>query len=496
LVLEWIAGFAVYVSLAAAQDAETDLRRAMEAAADGRHAEAAGILRDLLGREPDRVDAWYFLGVCWNRLGVWAAAEEALEKAFSLGADSGALWRERGIAAFGQGDAPGALEFLEKAPADDAEVHFVRGETLLSERRYAEAIEALDRALSLNPRYETKIRLLRARALNGLGRAQEARAEVGKGWQKAQGTDLQAPYERQRAWLVREGRSRGLLSGSVTLGFRYDDNALLIPDDESNVAEDLTDEEDAQGTARLRVDSHFYRRDDTTLGATGIVHASSYADLDDYDLIEGVLLAWGSRAVGPLAVSLFAGGEYATLDSDSYRSAWIGSILARVRWEDDLGVWASYSRHEREYLGQTGLNQEDRDGPFHAVEFGSSFRPGEEPVRMELSILYDRANAQGDSVRYEAKGIQAGLRWGFSGRWEAWGGGRWKRFDYDEANVRNGFTEEREDRQAEGFAGLSWEYSDSMVVEADLAYTNHRSNLEEVFQYDRFTVGVSVSYLF
>ena len=140
--------------------AERSLRHVLEidAGHDGAHAMLAKILLSS-GREPD--------------------ARVHLERALAARPDYyeylylDALLRSR----YGDGEA--ALASLARAEADNpgfAEIYNLRGNLLLQEQRYEEAIESYRRALELEPR-NPAFRLNLSSALSAAGREEEAAAE-------------------------------------------------------------------------------------------------------------------------------------------------------------------------------------------------------------------------------------------------------------------------------------------------------------------------------
>src|SRR5687768_13159816 len=129
--------------------ADPDLQQALALHRQGQLDRAAQLYRRVLSKQPQQLDALQMLGLAEIGLGNAATALGHFDRAVKL------------------------------APAN-AILLFNRGLTLLQLQRFAESVLAFDAALAVEPRY-TKAFLMKANALQGLSRIEEALATLEQG---------------------------------------------------------------------------------------------------------------------------------------------------------------------------------------------------------------------------------------------------------------------------------------------------------------------------
>lgn len=162
----------------------------------GRNAEAAALLRRLVGQEPRNADAWLLLGGALQPLGDMAGSEAALRAATAADRKD-----PRALAALGdllaRTDRPAEAEkAFARSLSIDRRQPFVAGmlaRLLNDQKRFAEAIKATT-ALAADPaRAEASVLWEHARALSGLARLEEA-LEIRRAIARRQPTDALAAH--------------------------------------------------------------------------------------------------------------------------------------------------------------------------------------------------------------------------------------------------------------------------------------------------------------
>lgn len=107
-------------------------------------------------REPNEPDAWFRLGLCWEKIGQTDKARENYLKAISLRPAFGVALNNLGAIYNGQGKYDDALAALRKAvQADDklVEAHNSMAFAFYHLKKYPEAAEAAQRALAIDPKH-------------------------------------------------------------------------------------------------------------------------------------------------------------------------------------------------------------------------------------------------------------------------------------------------------------------------------------------------------
>jgi len=143
------------VSLAGA-DPQFHFIRAMCLAGAGRAEEAVASYRKALALRPAFFEAWANLGNLLERHGQWAQAEEAYGRAIRLRPGTGPVLNGLGMCALARGDREAAAQAFAGAVSADPASHTARnnlGQTLGKLKRMQEGIAQLREAVRLKPDY-------------------------------------------------------------------------------------------------------------------------------------------------------------------------------------------------------------------------------------------------------------------------------------------------------------------------------------------------------
>ena len=156
------------------------LQRASQLYAQGQWAEAEGLCRAFLQRQPDHPGALGLLGILLARTRRAEEAERMLGRAAAAMPDSAEAHTNHGNALRALGRYEEALACYERALAlkpDSALAHYNRGLALSDRQHYDQAIESYERAIGFDPDYAAAWNN-RAAALHEQGRHEQALASV------------------------------------------------------------------------------------------------------------------------------------------------------------------------------------------------------------------------------------------------------------------------------------------------------------------------------
>jgi tetratricopeptide (TPR) repeat protein len=155
--------FAKSTALAPA-DARAWQRLGAEHLRQGRLDEAIGAFQGALQALPTQPEAWVNLGLALGQQGSLDAAEQACAQGVALNPRSQEAWANWSKVAWLRGDARGAEARLRQglqAAGPSVQGSFNLGAILYNERRFAEAAEAFEAVLALQPQHAEAARLLK-----------------------------------------------------------------------------------------------------------------------------------------------------------------------------------------------------------------------------------------------------------------------------------------------------------------------------------------------
>jgi Flp pilus assembly protein TadD len=119
----------------------------------GQRTRALEVMQALIAREPEHAGALNYVGYSWAEQNVrLEEAETLIRRALQVSPSDAAIVDSLGWVMFRRGDLTGAEATLRRAielDAEEGELHFHLAEVLAAARRFPEAVEAYDKALSL-----------------------------------------------------------------------------------------------------------------------------------------------------------------------------------------------------------------------------------------------------------------------------------------------------------------------------------------------------------
>ena len=159
-----------------------DTARGIKLYEKGETEKAIELLKQAIKNRPDDADAWYYLGLAYNRQGLLYAAHPAFQKVVDLRPQFAAARAHLAYNLLLANNINRAAEEATYAVSlgeRTAQMHYVIGEVALRREDYEKALEKADASLELDPDYSSAL-ILRSLALIGLKRPQDSAPSLDK----------------------------------------------------------------------------------------------------------------------------------------------------------------------------------------------------------------------------------------------------------------------------------------------------------------------------
>lgn len=154
-----------------------------------------------LDDHPESGEAWFLLGVCRNRLGLYMASYEALSTARSLGVETKSLNREFGMSLQGRRKWRIALHYFKKADQNDPKVWLARAQVQAQLGNELKAKKAADRTIELDEALAAQARFARAYAHAKSGNIEDARKQLDLAMEDTKIEDIKNEYRTVKSLL-------------------------------------------------------------------------------------------------------------------------------------------------------------------------------------------------------------------------------------------------------------------------------------------------------
>jgi tetratricopeptide (TPR) repeat protein len=189
-------------------------------------------LEEALKREPDHVEALYYMGVVHMALRRPEEAVRYLTRAQSKSPQDNSIAFQLALAYFAQQRYEVAEPLFERVYKADPTIEglgYYVGFIRYRKKDYRGALEAFRRGRTTDPQLQQLTRFYTGLSLAVLGLPAQASAEVEQALRLAPGSPLTGPAERLRDTIRTAAQAGRRLSASVSLGFLYDDNVIVRP---------------------------------------------------------------------------------------------------------------------------------------------------------------------------------------------------------------------------------------------------------------------------
>ena len=407
---------------AAAQSTEADVyvAQAVLDFSDHKYDEALANLRKALETEPDHLEALYFMGVVLMAKDQPAQATPFLEKARARSPGDPAIAFQLGLAYFAQQQYDQAQPLLEEVfrsqPTLDGLGYYV-GYLRYRKKDYRGALDAFNAGRTSSPDLQQLTKFYSGLALGNLGLPGQAVAEIDQAIRLAPASALTGPAERLRDSMVAARQGQRRLSAEVRLGFFYDDNVAVIPDDDGSepliAALQRVDPASPGELFGLRADYAWLRTDqwDATIGYSFFTTYNN--DLPAFNIMSHLANVGATYRTAVNNMPLLIGGQYAFealfLDQRWFVLRQTGSAYTSIV-ESDRYLTQLFARYQHKNFNQIidTLPAEDRDGNNWMIGGTQLFRFAEDRHYVKLGYQLDWDDTEGQNYEYIGNRIVAG----------------------------------------------------------------------------------------
>jgi tetratricopeptide (TPR) repeat protein len=489
---------------------------------DKRYEEALKNLQEALKREPDHVEALYYLGVVNMALRRPSDALPYLLRAQKRSPIDPSIAFQLGLAYFAQQRYDEAEPLLEGVfrtdPSVDGLGYYV-GFMRYRKKDYRGALAAFRAGRTTDPQLQQLTRFYTGLALAVLGLPAQASAEVEQALRLAPGSALTGPAERLRDTIRAAAEQGRRLSAEVRLGFLYDDNVIVRPGpsaSEQPLVSILRDKRyDSVGELFGAQLNYLWWQTETWESSVGYSFFGTYNnELTSFNItdhmVNGALTHKASLTGMPLQTGLQYSWDMLYLDDTEFLRRNTATVTALLVESDRHLTQAFFRYQNKEFFESNPLPDPDefRDadnfmgGILHLLRFA------QDAHFIKGGYQYDVEDAQGRNYRYHGHRLLLGGQYTLP-----WCGIRLF-YDFDvhlrQYDYRNSLlptyapaTRRRADDEYNNtvraelpFAGPSlWGHSTRMTLSASYQNTVARSNIE-IFQYTRNVYSLSLSWAY
>jgi tetratricopeptide (TPR) repeat protein len=463
---QWDAAQAFFDQAVAADpdDAVSVYYRGLARARLGRTDEALADLEHALQMRPDLAHAPLDLGILYVARDQYEQAELWLRRAHEQPSNRFAAALFLGVTLYRRGDFTGAHAFFQEAMNDP--------ELRASAAYYdALALARLGEPEQVNQR---------------LGEVAASRpdTEIGVLSKQYLAGGTTAPVVVEKPWSV---------YGDV--GFGYDSNVVLAPDDGS-IEKTRGIDEKSDGMAVIQFGGRYrlYGSEKVDLTASYDFHQSIYFQISDFDL-QGHRVAMDLRSLfSPVQVGLSGYYDYYLLDFDSFNQQ--GTVVPwATLYEGDITATQAYYRFRAsDYLDD--VFDPYRDSINNAGGLRQFILLGAADRYMSIGYQFDNDNpisSDGDDFQYNGHQIEAQVHFSFFDWVGADAGYAFRYEDYKFDNSRSGIPpdDNRKDNEHQFVIHLEHPLTSYLILEAQYLGRFNDSNLDE-FTYNRNIIAGGV----
>jgi len=375
-----------------------------------RYEEALQSFREALRLEPNNVDALYYTGLTNIALKRYDQAAEALEQARARDPRDQSITFQLGALYFGMERYDRAKPLLEEVfasnPRLDSLGYYV-GFLRYRQKDYQGALRAFRAGTSADPNIQQLTRFYSGLALGILGLPEQATAEIDEALRLQPASALTGPAERLRGAVAaaREGERR--FRAEVRLGFFYDDNVVVNPEQGADPLVGLLRQREQTSTAELaavRLDYSFFRRAGFDATATFSFFTTYNNDLPDFNIVN-YLGGLGTTYRGAVAGMPYQAGlqytyDYLTLGGDEFvqRHTVVPSVvLLPNSWSLAAG---QFRYQDKQFSLDTNIPREEkRDGVNYMLGLTYVFRFSNDRHLLKVGYQWDLEDTEGPNRR-------------------------------------------------------------------------------------------------
>jgi tetratricopeptide (TPR) repeat protein len=391
-------------------EASVYVTRGILAYDEKRYDEALTNLREASRLDPKNVEALYYTGLTNIALKRYGAAAEALEQARKLDPTDQSIRFQLGALYFGMERYEQARPLLEEVfaanPRIDSLGYYV-GFLRYRQRDYQGALRAFRAGTSTDPNIQQLTRFYSGLALGVLGLPEQATAELDEALKIQPASPLTGPAERLRGAVVAARESERRFRAELRLGFFYDDNVPVNPDQGRDPLVGILRHRRQTSTGELaaaRFDYSFFRQGGFDATATFSFFTTYNNELTSFNIVNylgGLGTSYrGTVASMPYQAALQYTYDYLTLGGDEFvqRHTVVPSV---VLLPNSWALEALQLRYQNKQFAQDSniLREEKRDGVNYMVGLTHAFRFSNDRHLIKIGYQWDFEDTEGPHRR-------------------------------------------------------------------------------------------------
>ncbi len=370
-------------------------------------------LRRAVNAEPHHPDAQFYLGLTLLRLGEFQDAGAALETALHLDVSKRYVHHHLGMVYLHlqrYDNALAQLHLAEQYDAANSATQFYLGYTYYQAQQYLQAPPYLQRASELDPS-----RLLSAQYYRGLAfYAAERDQPSRQAFEWVVHTDPASPLadnaQRYLEALKHRSRQPRLLRLQGRVGFEYDDNVVLEPND---AVFEFGQQDDGRTVVTFSAQLLPMRTPTWHLGATYDLFQSVHFELHDFDVQSHTGGLFAHLNVDRLTFRAEASYNLTLLDLDHFSHSVTVQPSLVWRQTDALFTIVSASFNHTDFLTPLSASEDpgvrDRDGWLVRAGIRQFLLFNQNQSSFELGYHYEGSRNDGTDWEYDSYNITLGL---------------------------------------------------------------------------------------
>ena len=391
-------------------EASVFVARGVLAYDEKRYEEALASLREALRLDPHNIEALYYTGLSNIALGRHDAAVQALEQVRRLDPKDQSNNFQLGALYFGLQRYDKAQPLLEDVFASNPQLDslgYYVGFLRYRQRDYQGALRAFRAGRSTDLNIQQLTRFYSGLALGVLGLPEQATAELDEALRIQPASPLTGPAERLRGAVVAARESERRFKLDLRLGFFYDDNVPVNPDQGTDPLVAVLRHRKQTSTGELaaaRLDYSFFRRGGFDATATFSFFTTYNNALTSFNIID-YLGGLGTSYRGTLAGMPYQAGlqytyDYLTLGGDEFvqRHTVVPSfVLLPNSWSLEA---VQFRYQDKQFSQDTDIiRDEKRDGVNYMVGLTHLFRFSNDQHQLKIGYQWDFDDTDGPNSR-------------------------------------------------------------------------------------------------
>lgn len=506
-VLAWgcVLGGLTLPARAATERAEVAYAQGIVAYDQGNYLDALEQFRLAVEQQPDDADAQFYLGLTLSRIGEFADAVVALEKALALNSSLGHAHQPLALAYIQvnrYGDALAQLRLAEQFDAENATTQLYKGYTEYLLKNYDDAVPPLERAITFDPKLLASSSFYQGLAFYEMADDTKAREAFLTARDADPNSTLGRSAQVYLNAIEQRAREQRLFQVQGIVSFQYDDNVILEPNDDA-----LAFGNQADGRIVLGLDAKLIpvRTPRLRLGVGYQWFQSVHFELSDFDIRSHTVGGFARYSLAPVTLGLDVNYAFTLLANEAFSEGL--SVLPSVTIQASDSLFSVVSvQYRQDYfknqlipLGQENVRDRDGWGVRSGIAQYYVFNRKRSSVR--LSYHYDVQRNEGTDWEYDGHDIGLGVQTLVWPKVTLNVDGGYSRRNYLHTNsfdaeplsfLDAADQDERRDDRLVGALTVRWELKPYLFVSAGYAHTSNLSNIA-FFEYRRNIVTLALT---